>query len=416
MYYWFYSFSHRLHNFVGAKAIYNNDYVWNTINEAVSILQDKNYNSKEYFKFIKDNYSIEKELNSINELLVLNKNNSKDNFKNKPLVTVGITNYNGKQYLEKCIESFLNQTYSNIEILLIDDCSTDESKEIIQKYEKDYKNIKGIYHEVNSGGASKGIQEIIENANGKYYQWIACDDFVEKNTVEMFVGYLEKNQGKDYVYSNFNIVDETDKKTGEWNYKVLDSNNAIQHIFCNASGIIPMNCMYRIEFFRKNKLNWLIYRDNDFSADTLNTLQFIKYNWQYGKIDKSLINYRIHSSNLSHSLEKRIKTSISVFDYIIKNFKEEVYFPHVEWKNAENKVQLKNYLIANFYYEQILKHLSMEVIPTYLKSNVTKEDLAKYCYAFIEEGMSYINDGLKQGNTYKAKLNDLKEKYESYME
>jgi hypothetical protein len=174
--------------------------------------------------------------------------------------------------------------------------------------------------------------------------------------------------------------------------------------------------MYRIEFFRKNKLNWLIYRDNDFSADTLNTLQFIKYNWQYGKIDKSLINYRIHSSNLSHSLEKRIKTSISVFDYIIKNFKEEVYFPHVEWKNAENKVQLKNYLIANFYYEQILKHLSMEVIPPYLKSNVTKEDLAKYCYAFIEEGMSYINDGLKQGNTYKAKLYDLKEKYESYME
>jgi glycosyltransferase involved in cell wall biosynthesis len=105
-----------VHNFVGAKAIYNNDYVWNTINEAVSILQDKNYNSKEYFQFLKDNYSIEKELNSLNELLILNKNNSKDNFKNKPLVTVGITNYNGKQYLEKCIESFLNQTYSNIEI------------------------------------------------------------------------------------------------------------------------------------------------------------------------------------------------------------------------------------------------------------------------------------------------------------
>lgn len=52
-------------------------------------------------------------------------------------------------------------------------------------------------------------------------------------------------------------------------------------------------------------------------ADTLNTLHFIKHNWKYGKINKVLINYRIHNHNASHNLEKRINASLALYDYII---------------------------------------------------------------------------------------------------
>lgn len=402
-----------IHNFVGAKNIYDKKYVWNTIVDAIDILKDCDYDSKEYVGFIKNNYSIAKEIKCLKELLK-SIDNKENNLKEKPLVTVGIINYNGNIYLEKCIESFLNQTYKSIEILLIDDCSDDGSKEIIEEYEKKYSNIRGIYHKVNSGGASKGIQDIIENAKGKYFQWIACDDFVEKNSVELFVEYLESNPKKDYIYSNFKIVDDNNIKTAEWTYNLPERNDVIRHIFHTASGIIPMNCMYRLEFFKRNNIGWLIYRGNDFSCDTLNTLHFIKYNLNYGKIDQSLINYRIHSNNLSNSLEKRINSLVSIFDYIIKNFSEEIYFQEVNWSEIANRKQFKNYLIANFYYEQIENNIEMKVIPNYLRGCVTSDDIKKYCSSLVKEGISYIKQGLRMGNSYKDELNDLNQKYSKY--
>lgn len=70
-----------IHNFVGAKSIYNENYIWNTINEAVNILEDKNYNSKEYFEFVKDNYSTEREMDSLKKLLkFINNKVEKENF------------------------------------------------------------------------------------------------------------------------------------------------------------------------------------------------------------------------------------------------------------------------------------------------------------------------------------------------
>ncbi|OAA90631.1 glycosyltransferase [Clostridium ljungdahlii] len=349
--------------------------------------------------------------NDIGKLINLN---DKHDLEIKPLVTVGITVYNCKKYLKKCVDSYLNQSYSNIEILLIDDCSTDGSKEIIREYENNYSNVKGIYHKLNSGGASQGLQEIIKNAKGKYFQWIACDDFAEKNAVEIFVHYLEKNPDKDYVYSNFNTVDENDIKKGEWNYRLPDWQDAIRYIFFNASGIIPMNCMYRLKFFKKNGITWIVYKGNDFSADTLNSLQFIKYGWNYGRVDKNLINYRIHSNNASHNLEKRIKTLVSVFDYIIKNFSEEIYFSQIDWNNVQNREQFKNYMIAKYYYDQFNNNLSGKAIPGYLNVSVTKEELRAYCGVFLKEGMKYINEGLNQGETYKAQINKLKNEYENY--
>lgn len=58
-----------IHNFVGAKGIYNNNYIWNTIDEAVEIINDKEYSSQEYRKFIKENYSLESQIKSLKQLL-----------------------------------------------------------------------------------------------------------------------------------------------------------------------------------------------------------------------------------------------------------------------------------------------------------------------------------------------------------
>lgn len=123
---------------------------------------------------------------------------------------------------------------------------------MIKNYEKKYENIHAIYHTVNSGGASKGIQEIIKSAKGKYFQWIACDDFPERDVIYKFVDYLEKNNTTDYVFSNLNIVNEDNIKVNQWNNQVYPQNKIIEHVFKSASGLIPMNCLYRSSFFKNN--------------------------------------------------------------------------------------------------------------------------------------------------------------------
>ena len=157
-----------------------------------------------------------------------------------------------------------------------------------------------------------------------------------------------------------------------------------------------------------------MYRNNDFSADTLNSLQFIKYSWNYGKIEGAVINYRIHSNNLSYNLRKRISSFVSIFDYIINNFKEDVYIPEIQWDKIENRNQFKNYIMAQFYYNQIQNHLNMNAIPKYIRGNVTREELIKYCYPFAEEGIKYIDEGLKLGSTFLNELIGLKGLYEKY--
>ncbi|MGV8980203.1 glycosyltransferase [Clostridium sp.] len=408
-----------IHNFVGAKNIYPRELVWNTIGEATNMIADEKYSSQEYHNFVENGFGLNDQIEKIKALIIkLLGIKSATKFYG-PLVTIGITNYNGKRYLSKCVDSFINQTYSNIEILIVDDCSTDGSLEIIRNYENKYKNVTAIYHSENSGGASKGIQEIIRSSKGKYFQWLACDDFAQEDAIYKFVDYLEKNQDKDYVFSDLNIVNGNDIKTGEWNYKVYTPNEVVKYIFNSGSGLIPMNCLYRLSFFRDNNINWIVYRNNDFSADTLNSLQLIKNNWKYGKIDSAVLNYRIHSNNLSNNLRKRISTVVSVFDYIIKNFDVGVYMPEVMLEikkdKFENITQFKNYNIAEFYYKQIQNHISMSAIPEYTKGNVTKEELIDYCYVLAEEGMKYIDEGLMQGDTYKSQLINLREMYNNYM-
>lgn len=133
-----------------------------------------------------------------------------------PTVSVIIPNYNHAQYLEQRIDSVLNQTYQDYEVIILDDCSPDNSKEIIEKYRYHPKVSHIIFNEENSGTTFKQWQRGIELAKGEWI-WIAeSDDWCEANFLEEIVGqelskdvsiayaqtyiYFENTQ---VVYANF---------------------------------------------------------------------------------------------------------------------------------------------------------------------------------------------------------------------
>ncbi len=330
----------------------------------------------------------------------------------KPLVTIGIINYNCIRFLKKCVESYLNQSYENIEIVIVDDCSTDGSIEVLKELEQCNKRIRCIYHNKNSGGPSLAIQEVIQQAGGEYFQWIASDDYADINAVQKFVDYLEKTDN-DYVYCNFNIIDENNTVCSYWKYTLPVLNDMVRRIFANSSGVIPMNGLYRLEFFRKNDITWSVYRNNEYSSDTINSLDFIKNGMKYGFINESLIYYRIHQNNYSHNIEQRIKTSLTVCDYIIKNFSEEIYMPSIAWNSSENRAQLKDYEIALFLYKKITEYIDLKGIPQHIKFAITKEKIKEWIQVFIDEGNLYIQEGLAQGYALRNELLELQSKYKN---
>lgn len=104
--------------------------------------------------------------------------------KSSAKVSVIVPVYNAKKYLKKCLESILSQTYTNIEIILIDDASTDGSREIIQEYEAKDERIKAIYNKTNKGLASPNRNKGLDKASGDFVCFIDSDDYIDTNWIQ----------------------------------------------------------------------------------------------------------------------------------------------------------------------------------------------------------------------------------------
>lgn len=105
---------------------------------------------------------------------------------NAPLISVIIPVYNVEYYISKCLDSLLSQSYQHLEIICVEDCSTDNSPRILEYYSKNDDRIKIVYHTEN-GGLSKARNSGINIASGEYLTFIDSDDFVSENFVEELV-------------------------------------------------------------------------------------------------------------------------------------------------------------------------------------------------------------------------------------
>lgn len=106
-------------------------------------------------------------------------------------VSIVVAVYNAEKTLNKCIESLLNQTYKNIEIILVNDCSKDNSLDICTEYSKTNDNVKVISNERNSG-VSATRNNGINNSTGEYICFVDSDDYVESNYIEVLYYYYQK--------------------------------------------------------------------------------------------------------------------------------------------------------------------------------------------------------------------------------
>ncbi len=136
-----------------------------------------------------------------------------------PLVSVIIPNYNHASYLKHRIDSVLNQTYTNIEVILLDDKSTDNSREIIEEYRNHPKVVYIEYNEINSGSTFKQWLKGLNLAKGEWI-WIAeSDDVANPEFINTLIFSDSENCGVKYCRSN--LIDENNREISLYNFNSM---------------------------------------------------------------------------------------------------------------------------------------------------------------------------------------------------
>ena len=227
------------------------------------------------------------------------------------LVSVVVPVYNVEKYLNRCLDSIVSQTYKNIEIILVDDGSTDMSSSMCDEWRRRDNRIK-VVHKKNAG-LGEARNSGIENATGKYICFVDSDDYIELRTISTCVALAEEKE-LDLVSYGFNKVNASGeiksliprvKESVYVNNQVVDSflpqlmvsgldgkNNNLQMSLC-ASFI-------KMYVIRNN--NWRCASERQLiSEDVYSLLELYKYIKSVGVIEESYYYYCENPSSLSHS-------------------------------------------------------------------------------------------------------------------
>ena len=185
-----------------------------------------------------------------------------------PKVSVIIPVYNVEEYLAECLESVINQTEKNIEIICVDDCSTDSSLAILQEYAKKDSRIIVIHNEVNSG-QSVARNKGLAIAQGEFVLFVDSDDFIKPNLLETTLKYANN---VDMVCFDFKVYNPM-KLTSFTHERFLDNGLYTNERYFIESEkkktflVVPFSKLYKRDFLLQNNLKFMpgmIYEDNLF--------------------------------------------------------------------------------------------------------------------------------------------------------
>lgn len=243
-----------------------------------------------------------------------------------PIVSIIVPVYNVEDYLKICLDSIINQTYKNLEIILVNDGSTDRSGKICDEYSK-VENRIFVKHNENHG-VSYSRNYGINLAKGKYLMFIDSDDSIKPTYVEKMVSAIEEQENIDLVICRYENIYYNYKNEIVVNNKELTGNYAKDLIKLYFSSCGPYVKLFKTEIITK----WNIHfpEDISFSEDRIFNYEYVKHIRRYSFIDEVLYSY-------SHKNENSLSKSRSYKSYndAIKVLKAEKIF--LNEIRAENK-------------------------------------------------------------------------------
>lgn len=226
-------------------------------------------------------------------------------------VSIIIPVYNTEKYLRDCLNSVLNQTYNNLEIILINDGSTDSSLKICKEYSK--KDNRIIVIDKKNTGVSNSRNRGIEISSGTYITFLDSDDYLEQDAIEIMVKTIQK-ENVNAVRTNFLIDGKKSKINSELlkKYTKSEFKELIYHILNADISAYMWLFLIEKEIIDKNYLrlneNLIMMEDTVFVVKLMTFINSIYL------IDYGTCNYRIYESSSSNSLKRTFKNIQSVIE------------------------------------------------------------------------------------------------------
>lgn len=237
--------------------------------------------------------------------------------KKNEIVSIIVPAYNAERTINRCIDSILKQSYSNLEIIIINDGSKDSTEEKCMKY---IKNKKIKYIRINNSGVSNARNIGIENSTGTYIMFVDSDDYIEKNMVERL--YDNINENVDLVICSKNLITVNEKISEKIDIAsfTLKKENIIQ--LYRAKILNPPYCkLYRSEIIKSKSIRFDI--SISIGEDLLFNILYLKnitkdikilnenlYN--YEKINKNSLSVRYYSNMLE--MKKKITDELKRYE------------------------------------------------------------------------------------------------------
>lgn len=305
-------------------------------------------------------------------------------------VSIIVPVYNSEKYLKKCLNSLVNQTLKDIEIIIIDDGSTDNSKKIINSFKDSRIN---YFYQTNKGQANarnNGLKKV----NGKYVMFIDSDDYVDINMCnELFS--LANSHDYDIVVTDYYI--ESKNNTVDY-VKILDNNNSkeITHREYMFSDNGPCNKIYKAKFLLDNKFKFpegIIFED----YASIPTLSIYKPRCYY--LNSAFLHYVHHNNSTMRTDEykEKYENLFEATNILYNKMKDSDCIQELEYLITYHFLYLGS---LNFYkYE---KYNQLDKISDFMKEKFPKYRKNKYYnkFSFKEKNLMFL--------FYKKKYNIIK--------
>ncbi|MDI9633133.1 MAG: glycosyltransferase [Methanolinea sp.] len=236
-------------------------------------------------------------------------------------VSVVIPSYNNARFLPECIESALNQTFSDIELIIVDDGSCDNSMDIIRKYASKDPRIRVIIHDKNYG-VSKTTNDGILASLGEFITLLASDDVMLPTRIEELYNEILKNPDYGLVHSDIYVIDEKGVIQG----KIIGKEKYSKGWICGEV-LWRRGCHIGYPLFRKSVLFEVgLYDESLRGGEDYDLYTRITQNYPIGYVQKPLILYRRHSSNASRNLRLMVNDYKHYLDKTFKNDSCNIYW------------------------------------------------------------------------------------------
>lgn len=282
----------------------------------------------------------------------------------KELISIIVPVYNVEKYLKKCVDSIVNQTYKNLEIILVDDGATDNSGKICDELVELDNRIK-VYHKKN-GGLSDARNYGVERATGDYIGFVDSDDYIDAEMYEKLYEAIKK-ENVDVAECNLKIVypEKTDLFTDQKYYQICNKQEYLEE-YLKIEKIFGSACVRLTKADIAKKLKFPVgklYEDTYYAYDLIGIVD------KYVIVDNPYYNYLMRENSITNA-----KFNPRIFDLIeiVEKFHTNIYKNYPSLKEAAdcrkmyayfsvlNSILLEEDFKNNSFYKQIIDYFKEE--------------------------------------------------------